>query len=69
MDVKNIHRHCPEVEKLMNSKMPFVTRFGVILVAMAVLCAFLITLLTDGALQKLVKEMIAYTIEHIASKM
>lgn len=69
MDVKNIHHHCPEVEKLMNGKMPFITRFGVTLVAMAVLCAFLITLLTDGALQKLVKEMIAYTIEHIASKM
>jgi K+-transporting ATPase A subunit len=68
MHTNNIHRHCPEVENLMDGKMPFVTRCGITLVLLVLLVIAAILLLSDGTPQQLMKEMILHTIEQITSK-
>ena len=37
MDTSNIRQHCPEVETLMGGKMPFITRYGITLVLIAII--------------------------------
>lgn len=61
-------QHSPEVEQLIQGKLPFVTRHGItcIIIILFVVCAAI--LLTEGAFQQLIKQMIDYTIEHIKSK-
>lgn len=68
MKTNNIHRHCPEVENLMGGKMPFVTRYGITLVALAIAAIVILLLLSEGASQHLMKEMIEHTMEQIKSK-
>lgn len=62
MEQKNIRQHCPEVESLMGGKMPFATRWGIMLVAL-VICLIAAGLsLSDGACQQLVKDMVSHII-------
>lgn len=68
MRTNNIHRHCPEVESLMGRKMPFVTRFGITLVTLIIIVIVVFSLLSEGASQRLMKEMIEHTVNQITNK-
>lgn len=59
--VNNTHRHCPEVENLMEGKMPFVTRYGITLVVLVILFITVILFLLKGTPSRLVEEIIEYT--------
>ncbi|MDD6516763.1 MAG: hypothetical protein PUF63_02445 [Prevotella sp.] len=68
MDSKDIRRHCPEVDNLMKGRMPFVTRYGITIVVLAITVIVVSLLLSGGASQQLMKGMIEHTIEQIKSK-
>lgn len=70
MGKNNIHRHCPEVENLMEGKMPLVTRCGITFVVLVLLLLVIVTSLFffGGAPQQLMKEIIEHTIEQIKLK-
>ena len=57
-DKDSMHRHCPEVEKLMEGPMPFVTRHGITLVALALLLIAAVLCLSGGKAGLMVKEMV-----------
>lgn len=63
--IKNIRRHCPEVENLMNGKMPFVTRWGITFVVIIILSIAAIFSLSEGTSRDLMNEMIKRTVEQI----
>lgn len=63
--IKNIRRHCPEVENLMNGKMPFVTRWGITFVVIIILSIAAIFSLSEGTSRDLMNEMIKCTVEQI----
>lgn len=64
----DIRQHCPEVESLMSGKMPFVTRYGITLVVIALTVAVLVLLMSEGSPQQFVTDMINHTIKQITSK-
>lgn len=66
-----LHRnrqHSPEVEQLMQGRLPFVTRHGItwVIVILVVMCSLI--LLTEGDSQRLMKQMIDHTVEQIKTK-
>lgn len=63
--IKNIRQHCPEVENLMDGKMPFVTRWGIVFVVIIILSFITIFSLSEGTSQHLMDDMIKHTIEQI----
>jgi hypothetical protein len=68
MKTSHNHQHCPEVEKLMGAKMPFVTRYGITIVVLVFFVILVIMLLSGGDIQQLAKELIKHTIEQIRFK-
>ncbi len=66
--MKEQKSHCPEVERLMKGRLPFVTRHGITIVAvvLALVCAGL--LCSGGASQQLMKEIIEHTVQQIKDK-
>lgn len=64
----DIRQHCPEVENLMGGKMPFVTRYGITFIVVALIAVVLVLLLSGGSSQQLVMNMINHTIKQITSK-
>jgi hypothetical protein len=67
MKTNDIHRHCPEVENLMEGKMPFITRYGIIIVVFVLLAIITILLLSEGTSHQLIKEMIEHTIKQMTT--
>ena len=63
MDTSNIRQHCPEVETLMGGKMPFITRYGITLVVVALIAVVFILYISGGSPHQLMKEMIESTLE------
>lgn len=63
--IKNIRQHCPEVENLMDGKMPFVTRWGITIVVIIILSIAAIFSLSEGTSRNLINEMIKHTVEQI----
>ncbi len=63
------HLHSPEVEKLMQGKLPFVTCHGITCVTIILIAVCMVLLLTEGVSQQLMRQMIDHTVEHIKSKM
>lgn len=63
--IKNIRQHCPEVEDLMDGKMPFVTRWGITLVVIIILSIVTIFSLSEGTFLDMMNEMIKHTVEQI----
>lgn len=61
----DMHQHCPEVENLMDGKMPFVTRWGITLVVIIILSIAAIFSLSEGTTRDLMNEMIKHTVEQI----
>ena len=61
-------RHSPEVERLMSGKLPFVTRHGITIVALILVLVGIILYLTEGSSQKLMRELINFTIGEIRLK-
>lgn len=61
----DMHQHCPEVENLMDGKMPFVTRWGVVLVVIVIISIAAIFSLSEGTSQHLMNEIIKHTVEQI----
>lgn len=68
MESKDIRRHCPEVDRLMGGKLPFVTRYGITLVAVALAVVVVLLLLSGGESHKLLKEMIENLLVQISKK-
>lgn len=68
MKTNDKNNHCPEVENLMVGKMPFVTRYGITIVAFILLVIIVLHLLSEGTSQQLMKDMINHTIKQITSK-
>lgn len=68
MEKDDMYRHCPEVEKLMKGKMPFITRYGITIVVLVLSAIIAIMILSKGTPQKLMKDMIEHTIGQITSK-
>lgn len=69
MKIKDIHRHCPEVENLMGGKMPFVTQHGITIVALILAAVVGIMLLSKGISQQLMRDIVEHTVEQIKSKL
>ena len=67
MKTNDIHRHCSEVENLMEGKMPFITRYGIIIVVFVLLAIITILLLSEGTSHQLIKEMIEHTIKQMTT--
>lgn len=69
MEKRNdIHLHCPEVEYLMGGKMPFITRYGITLVVVALIAVVFMLYVAGGSPHQLMKEMIENTLEQIRVK-
>ena len=68
MDTSNIRQHCPEVETLMGGKMPFITRYGITLVVVALIAVVSMLYVSGGSPHQLMKEMIENTLEQIRVK-
>lgn len=67
-----LHRnrqHSPEVEQLMQGRLPFVTRHGITWVIVILVVACSLVLLTEGDSQRLMKQMIDHTVEQIKAKL
>ncbi len=62
-------KHCPEVERLMGGRSPFITRHGITIVAIVMLLAGIALLLSDGPVHQLMTEVLDYTIHQISSKL
>lgn len=52
----DIRLHCPEVENLMGGKMPFITRYGITLVVVALIAVVFILYISGGSPHQLMKE-------------
>lgn len=61
-------RHSPEVEQLMQGRLPFVTRHGITWVIIALVAICSMVMMTEGTPQQLMKQMIDHTVEQIKSK-
>lgn len=64
----DIRLHCPEVENLMGGKMPFITRYGITLVVVALIAVVFILYISGGSPHQLMKEMTENTLEQIRVK-
>ncbi len=60
--------HSPEVEQLMQGRLPFVTRHGITWVIIALVAICSMVMMTEGTPQQLMKQMIDHTVEQIKSK-
>lgn len=69
MESKDIRRHCPEVDRLMGGKLPFVTRYGITLVAVALAVVVVLLLLSGGEPHRLMMQTIDHTLDQIRSKL
>ena len=68
MKTKKTKIHCQEVDKLMNGKMPFITRHGISLLFLLLLCIGVILYFSDGTAQRLITEIVAHTIKKSSLK-
>lgn len=68
MRKSDIRLHCPEVENLMGGKMPFVTRYGITIVVIAIIAVGIMLYISGGSTHQLMKEMIVNTLEQIKIK-
>lgn len=66
---KTYHAHCPEVEKLTQNKMPFITRYGITIVLITLILVGATMFLLDGTPQQLMREILSYIIEQITIKL
>ena len=64
----DIRQHCPEVDNLMGGKMPFITRYGITLVVVALIAVVSMLYVSGGSPHQLMKEMIENTLEQIKVK-
>lgn len=67
MKANNICRHCPEVENLIEGKIPFVTRHGITLVVLVLLGTAIILFLSKGTPQRLIEEIISILFDRLTS--
>ena len=67
--MKEEQQHCPEVERLMGGRLPFVTRHGITIVAviLVLVCAGL--LWAGGASRQLMEDIMEHTVQQIKNKM
>lgn len=68
MKKNDLRLHCPEVESLMGGKMPFITRYGITLVVVALIAIVFMLYISGGSLHQLMREMIENTLEQIKLK-
>lgn len=69
MEKNNMRRNCPEVENLMDGKMPFVIRCGITFVELRLLFIAGLLLLSEGAAQQLMKGNAEHTIRNITERL
>lgn len=68
MKKNDLRLHCPEVESLMGGKMPFITRYGITLVLVALIAIVFMLYISGGSPHQLMREMIENTLEQIKLK-
>lgn len=68
MKTSDRRQHCPEVENLMEGRMPFITRYGITLVVLVILAFVAILFFTEGTPHQLTKDMMEHTVEQMKSK-
>jgi hypothetical protein len=68
MKKNDLRLHCPEVESLMGGKMPFITRYGITLVVVALIAIVFMLYISGGSPHQLMREMIENTLEQIKLK-
>ena len=62
------HKHCSEVEELMYSKTPFVTRYGITILLVILIVTAIFFFIAQGRSQQLVRDIVKYAFEQILSK-
>lgn len=63
-----LQKHCPEVERMLKGKKPFITRHGITIILAVLVLACLLLLLSDGMPQRMTKEIILNVIEQMKHK-
>lgn len=62
-------QHCPEVEKLLYGKTPFITRHGITVVLIAIVIALFLIMLFGGEAKVLLENVLGQTVDQIRSKL
>lgn len=65
MKFKEKQRHCIEVDALMNSKLPFITRYGITIVVFVFLLILIILASIEGDHQQIIHAIIDQTMQQI----
>lgn len=60
--------HSPEVKRLLNGRLPFVTRYGITIVAAVMVLVGAAWAASGGPAQQLLRNMVKHTIEEIKNK-
>lgn len=66
--MKQQKQHCPEVERLMGGRLPFVTRHGITIVVMVLALVCIVLMWSGGPSQQLVRDIMKHTIHQIKNK-
>lgn len=61
----NLNQHCPEVEELMEGKLPFITRHGITLIVTALVVLIFILIASNNVLGLMMMEMIHHVFERL----
>ena len=66
--MKQQKQHCPEVERLMGGRLPFVTRYGITIVVIVMALVGAGLLLSGGPSQQLMRDIMEHTVQQIKNK-
>ena len=61
--MKQQKQHCPEVERLMGGRLPFVTRYGITIVVIVMALVW-----SGGPSQQLMRDIMKHTVQQIKNK-
>ncbi|MGM9674179.1 MAG: hypothetical protein ACI3X9_01755 [Bacteroidaceae bacterium] len=64
--MKQRNLHCPEVERLMSGKLPFVTLHGITIVIIIIILACVCLWCTGGKAWQITSDMIAHVLERMS---
>lgn len=66
--MKQQKQHCPEVERLMVGRLPFVTRYGITIVVIVMALVGAGLLWSGGPSQQLMRDIMEHTVQQIKNK-
>lgn len=62
-------QHCPEVEKLLYGKTPFITRHGITIVLIVIVIASFLIMRFGGEAKELLENILGQTVNQIRNKL